>query len=74
MAFKHLTWHHGYNTQHGVLTPHVTPCLQRSKKFEPPASCLFDKGEGLRLGVWTGSDILPDPFRWSDRPVHVFGV
>ena len=27
------TWHHDYNTQHGVLTPHVTPCLQRSKNL-----------------------------------------
>ena len=22
-----------YNTQHGVLTPHLTSCLQRSKKI-----------------------------------------
>ena len=24
-----LAWHHGYNTQHDALTPHVTPRLQR---------------------------------------------
>ena len=31
MVFNYPTWHHGYNTQHGILPPHVTPCLQRSQ-------------------------------------------
>ena len=34
----------------------------------------FDKSEGLRLGAWTGSNTLPGPFRWSDRPIHILGV
>ena len=34
----------------------------------------FDKSEGLRLGAWRGSDTLPEPFRWSDGPVCIFGV
>ena len=33
-----------------------------------------DKSEGLRLGAWRGSDILPGPFRWSDGPVRILGV
>ena len=32
MALKHPTWHHGYHTQHGILTSHVVPCLQHQKK------------------------------------------
>ena len=31
----------------------------------------FDKRESLQLGAWRGSDTLPGPFRWSDRPVHI---
>ena len=34
----------------------------------------FDKSEGLRLGAWRGRNTLPGPFRWSDRPVRIFGV
>ena len=34
----------------------------------------FDKSEGLRLGAWRGSNILPGPFRWSDGPVRILGV
>ena len=34
----------------------------------------FDKSEGLRLGVWRGSDTLPGPFRWSDGPVRILGA
>ena len=34
----------------------------------------FDKSEGLRLGAWTGSNILSGPFRWSDGPIHILGV
>ena len=40
MAFKHPTWQYG---QHGILVPYVKPCLQQSKKSEPPASCSFIK-------------------------------
>ena len=32
IAFKHPKWYHGHNTQHRVLTLHVTLCLQCSKK------------------------------------------
>ena len=34
----------------------------------------FDKSESLRLGAWRGSDTLPMPFRWSDRPVRILWV
>ena len=34
----------------------------------------FDKSEGLRLGAWRGSDTLPEPFHWSDRPVRILWV
>ena len=34
----------------------------------------FDKSEGLRLGAWRGSVLLPGPFRWSDGPVRILGV
>ena len=34
----------------------------------------FDKSEGLWLGAWRGSDTLPGPFRWSDRPICIFRV
>ena len=37
------TWHHGYNTQPGVLTPHMTSCLQRPKKFENTTPSSFFK-------------------------------
>ena len=30
----------------------------------------FDKSEALWLGVWRGSDTLPGPFHWNDRPVQ----
>ena len=33
MALKHLTWHHDYNTEHSILTPHVIPCLQPPQKI-----------------------------------------
>ena len=33
MAFKHPASHHGNNTQHDVLLPHMT-CVQRAKEFE----------------------------------------
>ena len=31
----------------------------------------FDKSEGLQLGAWRGSDILPGPFCWNDGPVRI---
>ena len=31
----------------------------------------FDKSKGLQLGAWTGSDIPPGPFCWSDGPVRI---
>ena len=34
----------------------------------------FEKSEGLLLGVWKGSNTLPEPFRWSDGPVRILGV
>ena len=34
----------------------------------------FDKSEGLRPGAWRGSVHLPEPFRWSDRRVRIFGL
>ena len=34
MAFKHPTWYDSYNTQHGVPTTQVTPCLEQPKRFE----------------------------------------
>ena len=34
----------------------------------------FDKSEGLRLGAWRGSVLLPGPFRWSDGPIRILGV
>ena len=34
----------------------------------------FDKSEGLQLGAWKGSDTLPGPFRWSNRPIRILGV
>ena len=34
----------------------------------------FDKSEGLQLGAWRGSNTLPGPFRWSDRPIRILGV
>ena len=34
----------------------------------------FDKSEGLRLGAWRSSNILPGPFHWSDGPIHILGV
>ena len=34
----------------------------------------FDKSEGLRLGAWRGSNTLPGPFRWSDRPIRILRV
>ena len=34
----------------------------------------FDKSEGLQFGAWTGSNTLPEPFRWSDGPVRILGV
>ena len=37
------------------------------------AKANFYKSEGLRLGAWRGSDTLPEPFRWSDGPVRIFG-
>ena len=40
---KDPSWYHGYNAQHGVLTPHVTPCSQRSKKFQNSTSFLLIK-------------------------------
>ena len=32
IKMKYPSWHYGYNTQHDVLTPHMTPCLGRPKK------------------------------------------
>ena len=34
----------------------------------------FDKSEGLWLGAWRGSVLLPGPFLWSDGPIHILGV
>ena len=34
----------------------------------------FYKSEGLRLGVWRGSNTLPGPFCWSDGPIHILRV
>ena len=34
----------------------------------------FDKSEGLRLGDWRGSVLLPGPFCWSDGPIRILGV
>ena len=34
----------------------------------------FDKSEGLRLGVWRGSNTLLGPFHWSERPVRILRV
>ena len=34
----------------------------------------FDNREGLRLGAWRGSNTLPGPFCWTDRPVRIIGV
>ena len=34
----------------------------------------FDKSEGLQLGTWRDSDTLPEPFRWSNRPVRILRV
>ena len=34
----------------------------------------FDKSEGLRFGAWRGGVPLPEPFRWSDRPVRILGM
>ena len=34
---------------------------------------IFDKIEGLKLGAWRGGVTLPEPFRWSDEPVHILG-
>ena len=34
----------------------------------------FDKSEGLRLGAWRGSVLLPQPFRWGDGLVRILGV
>ena len=38
------------------------------------AKANFDKSEGLRLGAWISSDILPEPFRWSDGLICILGV
>ena len=38
------------------------------------AKANFDKSEGFRVGAWTGSDILPGPFRWSDKPIRILEV
>ena len=32
----------------------------------------FDKSEEFQFGAW--SDTMPEPFRWSDRPVCILGV
>ena len=34
MAFKDPAWHHGYNTQHSVLAPLMTPGLQHPKNIQ----------------------------------------
>ena len=34
----------------------------------------FEKNEGLRLGAWWGSILLPGPFRWSDELIRILGV
>ena len=34
----------------------------------------FDNSEGLRLGAWRGSETLPGPFHWSDRPICILGL
>ena len=33
----------------------------------------FDKSEGFQLGAWRYGVLLPGPFRWSDRPIRIFG-
>ena len=34
----------------------------------------FNKSEGLQLGDWKGGISLPEPFRWSDGPIHILRV
>ena len=34
----------------------------------------FNLSEGLQLGAWRGSDILPAPFRETNGPVCILGV
>ena len=50
--------------------PDIKAAKKAVDKYERIAGAKvnFDKNEGLRLGAWRGSDTLPGPFHWSDRP------
>ena len=56
MAFKHPTWHHGYNSENCVLTPHVTISLQcpppKEKKIEHTTSRSFKKVSNDEVFTW----------------------
>ena len=51
----------------------VKKALTRHKQMTG-AKVNFDTSENLRLGTWRGGFPLPEPFRWSEGPVRIFGV